>query len=70
MQDGCRAELEGVTFSGHADRAEIMHLPASMDAPAVSQPLHHEALSAFSRARAQMRGETYLCITAVEAGKA
>jgi hypothetical protein len=51
VQDGCRAELEGVTFVGHSD------LAATKDAPAITMALCHEALIAFSKARVQARGE-------------
>jgi hypothetical protein len=54
LQDGCKAELERVTFVGHSD------LAATKDAPAISMALYHAALKAFSKAHVQMRGALQL----------
>jgi hypothetical protein len=42
MQDGARAEMEGVTFTGHTE------LGAAPDAPAISRMLKPEAVCVFS----------------------
>jgi hypothetical protein len=54
VQNGCRAELEGVTFVGRTD------LAATKDAPAISMALCHQALKGTSKAHVQMRSKKLL----------
>jgi hypothetical protein len=56
LQDGCRAELEGVTFVGRSD------LAASKDAPAISMTLCHMALMVGEGATARLKGVLRDCI--------
>jgi hypothetical protein len=51
MQEGARAELEGVTFIGSTD------VGAAENAPAISMMLSHQALVATSTAHVHMRGD-------------
>jgi hypothetical protein len=54
VQNGCKAELEGVTFTGRTD------LSAIKDAPAISLSTWHQAFAAGSKATARLKG-TQLC---------
>jgi hypothetical protein len=56
MQDGCKAELEGVTFTGRTD------LAASRDAPAISMALSHMALCAGLDATARLKGVNQMVV--------
>jgi hypothetical protein len=56
MQDGCRAELQGVTFTGRTE------LGASQDAPSISRVLSFYALGAFSSAQVSLKGDP--CVNA------
>jgi hypothetical protein len=50
VQEGCKAVLKGVTFTGHSD------LAATKDAPAISMALSHLALKAHCKAHVLMQG--------------
>jgi hypothetical protein len=50
LQDGSRAELQGVTFTGRTD------LAATKDAPAISMAMSHVALSVCRDATACLQG--------------
>jgi hypothetical protein len=52
MQEGARAELEGVTFIGYTE------LGATESAPAISRITSYQALMATSKSRVRMKGDT------------
>jgi hypothetical protein len=50
VQNGCQAELEGVTFIGTSE------IGLARDAPAISMVLYHKALVASDKAHVTIKG--------------